>query len=104
MKELHPLLTEGKNKHYVDKHTGKAHIYSFEEDYTVNEMLAWCRITIEKYSVREKGQDKEDFDKRNKYMDYKNELYKLKSYGLGEMIVMGAWKTSSQEWRYTDEN
>lgn len=101
---LHPLLTEKNplvdNSHYLDEKK-RAVIQDFEDDYSVNELIAWCRITADKYSKRKKGQDESDVHKMNKYLDYRDELRKLQKLGLGEMEATFAWSTADIEWRYS---
>ena len=101
---LHPLLTEKNplvdNSHYLDEKK-RAVIQDFEDDYSVNELIAWCRITADKYSKREKGQNESDVHKMNKYLDYRDELRKLQKLGLGEMKATIAWSTANIEWRYS---
>ena len=99
---LHPLLTEGQNKQYTkDRDTNL--IQDLEGRYKVNEMLAFCRVNIDKYSFRKKGQTESDLHKISKYQDYRDKLLTLRNYGLGEMVTLRAWNTVQTNWRYTDK-
>ena len=106
-KKLHPLLTEDENgikqnQHYDQE--DKTGIEILENKYTVDEMIAFCRVNIDKYTMRQdhKGQLESDKAKISKYRDYLEELLSLisKSYTMKYITVEQAFKLLNKNWRY----
>ena len=105
--ELHPLLTEdengiNQNQHYNEDETPG--IIMLENKYTVEEMIAFCRINVDKYIIRTPYKNQSDSDKHkiNKYNEYKQVLLELlsKSQTLKTISVSEAFKLLEMKWRY----
>jgi len=70
---LHPLLTKLPDGSLANSHYDKGKepvIKQLEQQLTVIEMVGACKFNISKYIARDKGQDKSDTDKANKYLEY----------------------------------
>ena len=105
--KLHPLLTENEdgtkqNAHYDGKKEN--FIQRAERKYTVDQMIAFCSINIDKYEDRQdlKGQKEKDLHKIKKYGDYKRELNLLlsQSQTLKSFTVAESFRLLNIKWRY----
>jgi len=100
MIKLHPLITPCSNTHYdKGKQTG---IEMLEEQFTVNDMLSFCKVNVQKYWIRRehKGQKDSDDSKINAYEKYRGVLEIMKNSGVGECIVEDAWKLLDIKWKF----
>ena len=105
---LHPLLDENpdgtkKNEHY-DKGEEPA-IMTLEKRYSVNEMIAWSKITSDKYRLRYGHKDpvESEENKIDAYTRYLISLIKLKEKApqlFGEMTVWNAYQKQNIKYRY----
>lgn len=98
--KLHPLLTEGKNKHYNTDLKERTSLQFLEDQMTVGEMIGFCKGNSLKYLLREKGADAEDAAKAEKYHAYREELVKCPPEYWLIMKVTDYWKHSKIKWDY----
>ncbi len=96
---LHPLLTDGKNKHYNVQGMERTSLQFLEDKMTVAEMIGACKFNILKYLLREKGSNIEDAAKSEKYNAYRAELEKSQVKDRG-IIVSDYWKLVNVQWDY----
>jgi hypothetical protein len=95
---LHPLITKGKNNHYLNSN-GLNRIYDLEKELTVSEMIGFCKANIFKYKVRKKNQDIEDNKKIEKYEAYLKELRSIEKE-LHNISVRDAFSILNIKWDY----
>ena len=97
---LHPLINED-SPHYENEH-GEVAIQEFEHEYTVNEMIAWAKITAAKYRFRRnmKGVKESDDKKYLTYMNYLLILQNLRALGYGDMRVSKALACEGVRYEY----
>ena len=105
---LHPLISKNedgtnKNAHY-DKQKQPT-IQRIEDNFTIDEVIAWCKINVFKYTDRApyKNQSTEDQHKIDKYNQYKEMLQSLlaRSQTLKQVGVSEAYKLLDMKWRYS---
>lgn len=105
MKELqqHPLINNMDSKHYQSSE--EPAIVRFERKYSVQKLMAWAEITMEKYADPAravKGQKEADIRKYETYKAYYNMLLGLvfKDNSILEISAEKAYKKMGIEWSY----
>lgn len=94
---LHPLINPDAKGFQVDDKTA---VQQLEEDYTIDEVVAFCRINIFKYSYRV-GSEDTDAKKTKTYTAYLTVLKGLQNMGFGSMRVNNAYEFTNTKWRYS---
>ena len=99
---LHPLINPN-SPHYD---TGsKPSIQKFEEKHSVQKLMNWAEISIDKYRDEgraSKGQQEQDIIKAKTYEDYFNMLRSLvlKNKDLANITAAKAYQKLNIYWRY----
>lgn len=101
--ELHPLINKDHSPHYAS--TEEPAIQRFERKFTVQKLINWAEISLEKYlDPARKNKGEVDADK-TKAETYRNYMFMLKGLvisnpNLLNMSAENAYKKVGIEWRY----
>ena len=94
--DLHPLINPDAKGYDVNDKTA---VQQLEEDYTVDEVTAFCTINTFKYGYRI-GSEEVDAKKIKTYTAYLTILKGLQNLGFGNMRVNMAYEFTNTKWRY----
>ena len=104
---LHPLLDKDKNGNNLNDHyyrLKETAIYTIEKENSVEEVMSWAKITIQKYKLRMgfKDDEEKELKKIEAYKRYYDELNSIIEYEhkLKDIQVLKAFKIMNKKWRY----